>query len=161
MRSSSLAMAPTPPLGAKNNSTLFCGVSSFQFGHDAGDQLFGVADGLGDDLDIHGRFAWRAGALAIDAVLAYQHQRVRENIEGNGELTARFPHHEFVLFQLLAALFVYAHRATTLVIQDTFLFQEREDMFELVVQCSLRKTVASARNSDQSSVGPNFRQLPC
>ena len=112
MRSSFRGMGPTPPLGAKSDSTLFCGISNFQFRHHTGDQLFGVADRLADDLDIHGGLPRGPGTLAIDAVLTYQHKRVGENIERNGKLAARFSHHEFVLFQFVAAVFEYAHGAS-------------------------------------------------
>src|SRR3989442_1494254 len=109
MRSSSQVMAKARLLAAKSVSILSCGVSDFQILHDAGDQLLGVADRLRNDLDIHSRLAGSACALAIDAVLPYQHQRIGEHVERNGKLAARLAHHELVLLQLFAALFEYAH----------------------------------------------------
>jgi len=51
-----------------------------------------LADRFGDDLNIHRGFPWRAGALAIHAVLSDQYQSVREHIERHGELPRRdFP----------------------------------------------------------------------
>src|SRR6266849_2239671 len=109
MRSSSQVTVRIRPSGAKSVSILSCGVSDFQILHDAGDQLLGVADRFRDDLDIHSRLAGSAGALAIDAVLAHQHQRIGEHVERNGKLASWLPHHELVLLQFFAALFEYAH----------------------------------------------------
>src|SRR5215813_13255087 len=107
MRSLSRATARARPSDAKSGSILSC--VEFQIGHDAGDQLLGIADRFDDYLDIHGRPARRSGALAVDSVLADQHQRVGKNVERNGKLSARLPHHELVLLELVAPLFVDTH----------------------------------------------------
>ena len=60
------------------------------------DQRFRVFDLLHDQTDIHGRELRLALAAAIDAMLADQGQRVRENIERRGESAAHRAHLEFV-----------------------------------------------------------------
>src|ERR1022692_830493 len=107
MRWSFRATVRTPRSGARSASILSCGV--FELRHHSGDQFLGVADRFADDLDIHRRLAGRAGALAVDAVLSHEHQRVGEDIERDGEPAARHPHHELMLFQFFAALFVDTH----------------------------------------------------
>src|SRR3954463_15333247 len=102
-------MARAPPSGGKSASIRFCRTFEFQVRHDAGDQFFGVADGFRDDLNVHGGLAGRACALAVNAVLADENESVGEHVQRDGELAARLAHHELVLFQFFAALFVDAH----------------------------------------------------
>src|SRR5579872_6052433 len=102
-------MAPAQPSAARNASTLFYGISDLQVRDHGRNELLRVADGLADNLNVHGGFARRTGALAIDSVLAHQDQRVGEDIHRDGQLPARFPHHELVLIELFTTLFEYAH----------------------------------------------------
>ena len=56
----------------------------FFFGlENAGDQFLGIRQAFRNHLDIHRRLAGLARALAIDAVLAHQHQGVRDAIQGD------------------------------------------------------------------------------
>ena len=84
-----------------------CRVGPFE---DAGDELFGVRKALGDELDVHGRFAELTDALAVDSVLADEHQSIGDAVEGDGEATAVAAHHEFVLFEIFATLLVNRHQ---------------------------------------------------
>ena len=79
-------------------------VHLFKFGHHACNQIFRVNNRLGDDLNIHGRFARLAHALAIDAMLSNQDQCVSQDVESNGEPSARHTHHEFMFFDFVTAL---------------------------------------------------------
>src|SRR5262249_17027665 len=72
-------------------------------------QILGVADRLGDELNIHRRLARLPRTLTINAVLAHQHERVGQHVERHSEPPARHAHHEFVFFELFAPLFVNAH----------------------------------------------------
>lgn len=82
---------------------------AFQLGHDARDQFLGVGEALADDLDVHGWFAGLAGALAVDAVLAYQHQGVGQQIQGDGQTPALQAHAEFVLFKGVFTIVINGH----------------------------------------------------
>src|SRR5579863_377918 len=62
-----------------------------------------------DHLDIHGRHAGLAGALAIDAMLSHQHQRVGQKIERNGQPPALEAHPEFVFFEGIFAVVIDRH----------------------------------------------------
>jgi hypothetical protein len=84
---------------------------AFKFGHHAADQVLGVRDGFGDQLNIHGRLTGLARTLAIDAMLSDQDQCIGENVKRYGETSARDTHHELVFFEFFATVFVNAHRA--------------------------------------------------
>jgi len=84
----------------------------FQFFEDAADEFLGVRDRTCDHLDVHGRFSRLAGALAVDTVLTDEHERVGQDVEGDGEASTGDAHHELVFLEFFAAIFVYAHTAT-------------------------------------------------
>src|ERR1019366_2995853 len=56
-----------------------------------------------------GRFAWLTAALAINTVLTHQHQRICQDIERHGKPSARHAHHELVLLEFVATIFIYTH----------------------------------------------------
>jgi hypothetical protein len=64
-------------------------VFAFQLFHHAADQLFRVADGPRDHLDVHSGFTGLAGTLAIDAVLPYQYQRIGQDVQRDRQPSVR------------------------------------------------------------------------
>ena len=144
----------TPPSGARSSSTIFCRGfrASSSLRHYAGDQLLGVGDGFADQLHVHGGLAGLARALAVDAVLAHQHQRVGQHVERDRELAARLAHHEFVLFEFVAALVVNAHDSHC-VTSDPVLLQKRPDVLLVnLVFFGFRKSVLALRHAHQFGV---------
>lgn len=81
-----------------------------QFFHHTRDQLLGVDQALGNELNVHCRLTKLPRALAINAVLANQHQRVGDEIEGDCEPAPLLAHHEFKFFQVVLAFEIYGHR---------------------------------------------------
>jgi len=65
-----------------------------------------------DDLNIHGRFARLTSALAIDAVLAHQHQRIRDQIERHRQASPLQSHPKFVFFERGLAVVIDRHAST-------------------------------------------------
>jgi hypothetical protein len=82
---------------------------SLEFRHHAADQILRVHNGFRNDLNVHRRFSRLACTLAVNAVLADQHQRVGENVQRDGQAASRNTHHKFVLFEFLAPFFKYVH----------------------------------------------------
>ena len=64
--------------------------------HHAADEFFGAVDGLQNDLQVHGRLARLAGALAINSVLANQDQGISKQVKADRQASAGHAHHEFV-----------------------------------------------------------------
>jgi dTDP-4-amino-4,6-dideoxygalactose transaminase len=85
------------------------GSAPLQLGHDAANQIFGVCYGFGDQLNVHGRLAQLTYALAVNAMLANENERVCEDIERDCEAASGDAHHELVFFEFIAPLIVYAH----------------------------------------------------
>ncbi len=69
----------------------------------------GVGQALTDDLDVHGRLAGLAGALAINPMLTHQHQRIRQQIQGDGQTPALQAHAKLVLFEGVFAIVIDGH----------------------------------------------------
>ena len=63
-----------------------------------------------DHLDIHRGFARLARALAVDAVLADEHEGVCEQIEGDGKASALWTHHELVVVEFAGFVFIHRHK---------------------------------------------------
>ena len=80
-----------------------------EFHHHTGNQLLGVGDALVDQLNVHGGLARLPRALAIDAVLADQHQGVGQQIERDRQTSPLPPHLEFVLFEGVLAVVEDGH----------------------------------------------------
>lgn len=69
--------------------------------HRPQNEFLGFIHALEDDLQIHRWFVGLADAGAVDAVLAYQDEGVRQEVRGHGEFPSRGAHLKFVTFQLL------------------------------------------------------------
>lgn len=75
-----------------------------EFFHGGGYQFLGVVDALHDGLEVEGGFGGVAGGGAVNAVLADEGEGVGEDVEGDGEAATFGAQHEFVFFEVLAAV---------------------------------------------------------
>src|SRR5437660_1153843 len=97
--------------GKKKSSKAALDSSEFRFQslHRALDELFRVVELLEHERDVHLRFSRKPIAPAVDAVLADEGQRIGEEIERDGEPSARGAHHRLVCFQRVAMLVENRH----------------------------------------------------
>ena len=78
------------------------------------DQLFGTVDLTQYRLKIERRLRWVAVRRAVNPVLPNQDERVGQHIERDGQSPARRAHHEFIFFQLIAAIVKDRHASLPL-----------------------------------------------
>src|SRR5579863_8562917 len=83
-----------------------------QLFHDGLDQRFGAFHAFEHGLEVEGGLGWIAVRCAVDAVLAYEDERVREQVEGNSQTPAFEAHHELMLLNLAVLLVEYIHASS-------------------------------------------------
>jgi hypothetical protein len=72
-------------------------------------EVLGAFDFAGDGLEVERGLGWIAVGDAVDAVLADEDECVSKGVEGNGKAAAGCAHHEFVLFDFVAAVVKNGH----------------------------------------------------
>ena len=81
-------------------------------------QLLRIVQMLEHERDVHSRPAGKPVALAVDAVLPHQRERIGEQIEGDGEPPAGASHHRLVVLEGVAVLVenrLHGHRSNLVI----------------------------------------------
>lgn len=119
-----------------------------QFFHDRLNEVLGAFDFACDGLEVERGLGWVAVGDAVDAMLTDENEGVSEGVEGNSQAAAGCAHHEFVLFELVAAVVKNGHIFLSKRIRSLFRFAGAREVGKNI---SPQRTQSTQRKATEGS----------